>query len=81
MPKDINFTISSATRSEGNTSNKSGKHLTGSAIDLSDDGEGRKFWDWGLTAAGKQWKQKNKVSILYHPNENSTGNHYHVEFN
>lgn len=45
------------------------------AVDVADDEEGLKLWNWGMTEAGKKWKQQTGASILYE------GDHYHLEFN
>lgn len=75
LPSDINFTITSTKRSIGNTENKSGTHPIGQAIDLRDNEESLKFWNWLDTKDGSKWKSDNNVSIL------KEDDHYHVEFN
>ena len=75
LPSDINFTITSTRRSIGNTENKSGTHPVGQAIDLRDNEESLKFWNWLDTKDGSKWKSDNNVSIL------KEDDHYHVEFN
>lgn len=75
LPGNIGFTITSTRRSIGNTENKSGNHPIGQAIDLRDNDESLKFWNWLDTNEGLKWKNENNVSIL------KEDNHYHVEFN
>lgn len=55
-------------------------HVKGKAIDIRDDEEGLRFWNWLLTPEGRTWKQKYKAKILYHSIEGSQP-HYHIEFN
>tara|TARA_S200002703_G_scaffold153829_1_gene155816 strand:- start:446 stop:748 length:303 start_codon:yes stop_codon:yes gene_type:complete len=55
-------------------------HVAGKAIDIRDDEEGLKFWDWLLTSEGKAWKTKYGAKILYHSIKGGTP-HYHIEFN
>ena len=75
LPSTINPIITSTRRSYGNTENKSGTHPIGQALDLRDNDESLKLWNWLDTDEGLKWKKENNVSIL------KEDDHYHIEFN
>lgn len=75
LPTSINPVITSTRRSHGNTANKSGMHPKGKALDLRDNEESLKLWNWMDTAEGLKWKKDNNVTIL------KEDDHYHLEFN
>ena len=45
------------------------------AVDIADDKEGIKFWNWASSSAGEKWRKQTGASILVEDN------HYHLEFN
>jgi len=58
---------------------KNPPHVNGKAIDIRDDEEGLKLWNWIDTPEGQSWKRKYGVKLLYH--DVGKGAHYHLEFN
>jgi hypothetical protein len=57
---------------------KNPPHLKGKAIDIADNEEGLRFWNWLNSSEGRNWINKYKAEVLYH--DVGSGAHYHVEF-
>jgi len=80
----FNVTFTSGKRS----GEKAGEHSEGKSVDLADNDEGLKFYNWIVSNSpeAQAWKRANNFDyIMYHENDpdisaNKSGFHYHVKF-